>query len=345
MKLPNPCDLSIDEIRDLLQKEEYGYMPPAPLSSEVSVENKSSYIFCSGNTELITLRLILKTKHGNFTFPVKYTKLKNSSAENKIPCFILINFRNDVPDRFLPSEEIADSGYAVMSFSYLDITSDDNDYTTGLSALLYPDGKRENSAACGKIAMWAWAAIRVLEYALTLPELDHSNISVVGHSRLGKTALLAGAMDERFCCAFSNNSGCSGAALSRNSSGETISVITERFPYWFCENYKKYADNENSLPFDQHFLLAANATHKVYVASAAEDLWADPENEYLSCVAASKYFEKHGKKGFTHPDRLPIVGDAFHAGNIGYHLRTGAHYLSRNDWNNYIKFLGDDSNG
>ncbi len=337
--LPNPKDLRIEEIRELLQKEEYGYLPPAPLKLEASLESKAAYSFCAGKAELLTIRLICTTDKGIFTFPIKYTKLKKASEKNKVPCFIMINFRDDVPDRYLPSEEIVDSGFATLSFSYLDITSDDANYSTGLSGLLYPDGKRNNPTDCGKISMWAWAAIRVLDFALKLPELDHKRISVAGHSRLGKTALLAGAMDKRFFCAFSNDSGCSGAALSRSNTGETVAVINERFPYWFCENYTKYSNKEASLPFDQHYLLAANSTHKVYVASAVEDLWADPENEYLSCIAASEYFENQGLSGFIHPDRFPEVGDAFHDGDIGYHLREGCHYFSRNDWKNYMKFL------
>ena len=164
-------------------------------------------------------------------------------------------------------------------------------------------------------------------------------ISIVGHSRLGKTALLAGALDHRFLCAFSNDSGCSGAALSRENTGETIRRITDRFPYWFCEEYKKYADNESALPFDQHYLLAANIPHMVYVASASLDDWACQKNEFLSCVAASEYYKAETGNGFVAPDRDVEVGDAFHVGNIGYHLRYGDHCLSRADWNYYIEFL------
>ena len=178
-----------------------------------------------------------------------------------------------------------------------------------------------------------------MDYAVTLPELDPKRISVCGHSRLGKTALLAGALDGRFYCAFSNDSGCSGAALSREKGGETIAKITTRFPYWFCENYKRYADRENEIPFDQHFLLAANARHLVYVASAEEDLWASPKNEYLACVAASAYFESMGKVGFVHPNRLPSVPERFHNGSIGYHVRHGGHFFSRNDWIPYMDYL------
>ena len=179
----------------------------------------------------------------------------------------------------------------------------------------------------------------LMDYAMTLPELDHGRISVVGHSRLGKTALLTGALDPRFFCAFSNDSGCSGAALARQNTGETVRKIVDRFPYWFCERYGKYADREDTLPFDQHWLLAANASHRVYVASAAGDAWACPENEYLSCVAASDYFRAMGRAGFVHPNRLPEIGDCFHEGQIGYHLRGGTHYLSREDWLYYMRYL------
>ena len=162
---------------------------------------------------------------------------------------------------------------------------------------------------------------------------------MAGHSRLGKTALLAGALDDRFYCAYSNDSGCSGAALSRQKEGEKIKDIVGQFPYWFCERYADYVDREDELPFDQHALLAANAPHYVYVASASEDLWAYPKNEYLACVAVSEYFESLGLAGFVHPDRLAEVGDCFHEGTVGYHLRKGGHFLRPEDWHLFLTFL------
>lgn len=181
--------------------------------------------------------------------------------------------------------------------------------------------------------------MRVMDYAQTRAEINHNRISVVGHSRLGKTALLTGALDHRFYCAFSNDSGCSGAALSRDKEGETIEAICRVFPFWFCKNYYKYACNEESVPFDQHFLLAANAPHRVYVASASEDAWAHPTNEYRSCVEASEYFNDMGLTGFVTNKQSPELGDRFHDGYIGYHLRDGKHRLSRHDWLAYIAYL------
>ncbi|MBQ8850011.1 MAG: acetylxylan esterase [Clostridia bacterium] len=333
--LPSPIGISREEIMALLLREEYGVLPASPFSvtaTEVSCDKK----FCAARAELLTLTLHCKAEFGEFSFPLYYARPTRSGSP--VPCFIHINFRDLIPDRYQPTEEIIDKGYATLTFCYKDVSSDDGDFSNGLAGVVYPDGK-QTSDGCGKIGLWAWAACAVLEYALTLPELDHSKISVVGHSRLGKTALLAGALDSRFFCAFSNNSGCGGAALSRSNTGETVRKITDRFPYWFCKSFKQYADNEEALTFDQHFLLAANAPHKVYVASAEEDLWACPDNEYLSCVEASAYYEALGISGFEHPDRMPKVGESFHGGNIGYHIRSGCHYLSREDWNRYIEFL------
>ncbi len=337
--LPSPVGMEKNDIVDLLLREEYGYLPPRPLSVSAEVV-KADESFCAGQARLLSLKLTCKTEFGEYSFPVYYSVAKNS--DKPLPAFIHINFRDMIPDRYQPTEEIIDNGYATLTFCYKDVTSDDGDFTNGLAGVVYPDGKRRPDQ-CGKIGLWAWAAMAVLDYALTLPELDHEKISVVGHSRLGKTALLTGALDERFFCAISNDSGCSGAALSRQKGGESIRLIYDKVPYWFCENYKKYCDNEDALPFDQHFLLAANVPHLVYVASAAEDSWADPNNEYLSCVEADEYYKSLGLSGFIHPDRMPSIGDFFHDGTIGYHLRKGSHYLSRHDWLAFMCFLNSHS--
>ena len=206
---------------------------------------------------------------------------------------------------------------------------------SGLSGVLAKVGYNDT----GKIVMWAYAAMRTLDYILETEDTDRSNIAVAGHSRLGKTALVAGAFDERFICAYSNNSGCSGAAITRGKAGEQVAVITKAFPFWFCKKYRDYADRHDALPFDQHFLVSAIAPRQVYIASAAEDTWADPESEYLCCAASSEYWKLYGKTGFVGEDRAPIVGDIFHDGSIGYHLRSGEHYFSREDWNKFLNYF------
>ncbi len=332
--LPDVCGLEKKEIVDLLLREEYGYLPPKPVSISAELIEKDKR-FCAGKAELEIYKLTSECEFGSFSFPVRIVIPK---ANRPVPAFVHINFRPDVPDKYQPTEEIIDAGYAVLSFCYEEVSSDNGDFTNGLAGLIYPDGKRP-ADGCGKIGLWAWAAMRVLDYALTIDSIDHARISVTGHSRLGKTALLTGMLDERFYCAISNDSGCAGAAIARENTGETVKKIVDRFPYWFCENYYKYSDNEESMPFDQHFLVAANFPHRVYVASAEDDAWACPPNEFLACVAASEFYKKHGKTGFIHKGEMPECGKPLTGGDIGYHIRKGVHYQSREDWKYYIEFL------
>ncbi len=323
------------EMLDILLCEEYGIFPPTPQAISFEVENNYIPSFCAGKAEACRVTAKCTVNGKEFSFPF-YTVIP--AEKTKHPFFVHINFREDVPDRYMPTEELVDNGFAVLSFCYEDITSDNEDFTNGLAGVLFPDGRREADSA-GKLAMWAWAAQRVMDYAQTLPSLDVSRSVICGHSRLGKTALLTAATDTRFAYAYSNNSGCSGAAISRGKHGESVADICRVFPYWFCENYLKYAGNEQAMPFDQHWLLASIAPRPVCVGSASLDAWADPEFEMLSCIAASNAYKAFGQKGFIYPEREARVGECFFEGSIGYHLRKGLHYFSRDDWHRLIEFV------
>ena len=330
-----PALRSRAEMLEILQREEYGYLPPKSTRMEWSVQENCIPSFCAGKVTARRVELTVYLGDTPFTFPFVAVIPK---SKEPCPFFIHINFRPDVPDRYMPTEEITDNGFAVLSFCYTDVTSDNGDFTNGLAGVLYPDGKRKPTDP-GKIALWAWAAQRVLDYAEQEPRLDMSRAMVCGHSRLGKTALLCGATDERFFLAHSNDSGCSGAAITREKTGERVEQITRNFPYWFCENYKKYIGKEADMPFDQHYLIASIAPRYTYVASALEDSWADPASELLSCMAATPAYEAHGLAGMVCADRLPEAGDEYHEGSIGYHLRPGLHYFGREDWNRLMTFV------
>ncbi len=324
-----------EEMLSMLLCEEYGFMPPKP--TELSFEDIGICIpnFCAGKADAHRILAKCKIDGKDFSFPF-YTVIPNKAG--KYSFFVHINFRDNVPDRYMPTEELIDNGFAVLSFCYNDVTTDSADFTDGLAGVLFEDGKR-GPHDCGKLAMWAWAAQRVLDYAEKLECLDMSRSVVCGHSRLGKTALLAAATDERFAFAYSNDSGCSGAAIARNCKGENIDDICRVFPYWFCPEYLKYRNNEQQMPFDQHWLIASIAPRFVCVGSASLDAWADPLSEMFSCVAASSAYEKLGRAGFVHPNRFAEVGECFFEGSIGYHLREGLHYFGREDWNRLIKFV------
>ncbi len=326
------------EILDILAKYEYGLMPQT-LGETTWTETRKDDILCGKAIEH-HMSVTFPTPDGeSFSFPVNLTVPKKASADNKLPAMVYIAFDNRY---YYPAEEIIDRDVIVAEIQYETVSLDSyGTHDKMMDAHFFKNGER-GEHDFGKIGMWAFAASRVLDCLLKLDYIDKNRVGVIGHSRLGKTALWAGANDERFTHVYSNDSGCSGAALERGKIGERYPKITEVFGYWFCEHMKnnsKSTDDVETLPFDQHFLIAACAPRKVYVSSASLDTWADPTSEYLSCTAASSAWELTGKKGFVHPDRLPVPDERFADGDIGYHLREGTHWLSRYDWNRFIDFL------
>lgn len=239
-----------------------------------------------------------------------------------------------------PYETVLQRGYAVVTASYLQCGPDHPAvFERGIHPTLERSGMTNRpQERWGAIGVWAWTLSRIQDAIVegAVPEIDPAQIVVMGHSRLGKTALWAAAQDDRFAAAISNNSGAMGAALSRDV-GETPEVLARIRPYWFARTFSERVLRGEPLPVDQHQLIACIAPRPVYVASASADLNADPEGEFLSWHEASSAWELYG-----HPPTdlaFPAPGERlFSSAPLGYHLRPGEHDVARFDWEQWMDF-------
>lgn len=236
-------------------------------------------------------------------------------------------------------EEVVARGYATVSIYCGDLCEDrveglDRD----VSALFSTGGAESRSKdAWGALGIWAWGLSRALDYLESDPDIDAKRVAVHGHSRLGKAALWAGALDERFALVISNESGCGGAALSRRNYGETVTRINASFPHWFARNFRAYGGREHTLPVDQHQLIALIAPRPVYVASAEGDRWADPRGEFLGAKEAESVYALFGLSGLGVADQ-PAVDSPVHGDGLAYHVRTGVHDITAYDWAQYLAY-------
>lgn len=355
------------EILDLFQSQVYGEVPEGQIALRFKIDHindnaldgkaisKSVTLELEANGQSISINLFLflpkegegpyptflglnffgnHTVHSTTDIPISSNWVRNN------PEFCITGHQADSVSRGVrssrwPVERMIARGYGLAVVYSGDIDPDfDDGFENGVHQLFK---ENRDGESWGTIAAWAWGLSRAMDYLDVDKDVASDKVIVMGHSRLGKAALWAGARDQRFAMVISNDSGCGGAALSRRKSGERVSDINRQFPHWFCDNFLQYNEKEEKLPVDQHMLLGLIAPRPLYVASAQQDDWADPYGEYLSLYSAQPAYELLG-----YPTSLPVtkpeVNKPVISGRLGYHIRTGRHDVTRYDWERFMDF-------
>lgn len=228
-------------------------------------------------------------------------------------------------------ENTIDRGWAVATFYYGDVDPDRDDFTDGV----HPHFPNHD---WGSIAAWAWGVQRVVDALVTDKDLDAKRIAAFGHSRLGKTVLLAAAFDERIGLVIPHQAGCGGTAPSRcaNPKGEKVKGINKNFPHWFNDTFPRFDDQVEKLPFDQNCLVALVAPRPVLFTNGAEDQWADPGGQFDVLKAADPVYRFLGVEGLA-ASEMPSLGKLMDS-RVGYYIREGPHVTDKGYWNVFIDF-------
>src|SRR5262249_53476271 len=233
-------------------------------------------------------------------------------------------------------EQSIDRGYAVATFYNGDVDPDRPDKREGIQPHLRKEGHAPGPHDWGTIAGWAWGIHRAVDYLVTDKDIDPKRIAVVGHSRLGKTALLAAAFDDRIALSIPLQAGCGGPSPSRGKVGESGTPINTRFPHWLNGTFKEFNDKPEKLPFDQHCLVALVTPRPVLFANAVEDTWANPDGQFEVLKAADPVYRFLGAGGLDAKTR-PEIGKLVDS-TLGYFIRLGKHSMTREDWKVFLDF-------
>lgn len=355
----------VPELKALFQYYMYGQIPPAmPVSAKELYQNPRAF---DGRATLREVALEIGSQGVRLTVHVLLAIPNQRSGQ--VPVFVGMNFGGnhtlvDDPNIRLPTAWMYPNrpgvvnhrateqgrgrektvwnldlpvarGYAVATFYNGEIQPDHPDAQEGLLRQLFRDRPRSPTDTA-TIAAWAWGIHRVVDYLVTVPELDRRRIIVVGHSRLGKTALLAAAFDERLALVIPHQAGCGGTAPSRGKIGESVQAINDRFPHWFNGHFKQFNRAPEKLPFDQHCLIALCAPRPVLLTNAVEDTWANPVGQFEMLVAADPVYRLLGVEGVGQR-KMPPVGQLL-ASRLGYFIRPGKHSMTREDWEIFLAF-------
>ncbi len=329
------------ELLALFRSEVFGVAPPKPDNLTFGL---TAYDPVAVGGKATFKRVAISFQLQAETFKFHLALFVPNQRQGKVPVFLLLNHRDTAqadPARktqteFWPVEYVVGRGYAIAVINVsAEIEPDAPQATSGIRAFYQKYYDKPDELNWGTLSAWAWAGSRAVDYLETYPDINAEKIAIIGHSRGGKTTLWAGAQDTRIALVLPNNTGDGGPALVRRRLGNTIEVMTSRNPHWFVPKYATYAGKENTMPVDQHMLVALVAPRGYHAGDGSEDLWHDPRGAWLSLVEASKVWAMYGN-AHAMKDKMPWVNDLLINGPIAYHIREGGHGLLLYDWKLYL---------
>jgi hypothetical protein len=248
------------------------------------------------------------------------------------------------PRRFNDLGPVADvlaHGFAYAVVRYTEIQPDAKDtFTSGVIGQALTAGQTKPAPdEWGTIAAWAWGLSRLMDYLETDSTVDAKRVALVGHSRLGKTVLWAGASDPRFALIYSSQSGEMGAALSRRDFGESVDDMATNYGYQFAGNLQKYIAHWNDMPHEGHLLLSLVAPRPIFVSGGSGDQWSDPHGMFLAMVAAGPVWRLLGQTDLGTTE-MPALDQPVGKGVMAYVNHNGPHVISPLDWKIFFAFAG-----
>jgi hypothetical protein len=351
------------ELLRTFQQYMYGTLPPAPRKIQSKVERVERDFFGGKATK----KEVTITYGPSNLPPIHLLLVIPNHRQGRAPAFLGLNFCGNhmlvsnstvaLPTGWMPTscpgcsnhvatdfgrgkqtdvwalEQSIDRGYAVATFYNGDIEPDRPDAPEGIRA---QSAKLGQDYDFGAIAAWAWGLSRAMDYLATDPDIDAKRVAVVGHSRNGKSAIVAAAFDERFALAIPLQAGCGGTAPSRGKIGESVKQINDHFPHWFNAEFKKFNDAPDKLPFDQHLLIALCAPRPVLLPNALEDTWANWEGQFEMLQGADKVYRLFGVEG-VRTSKLP-PSEQLVDSRLGYYIRPGKHSMTTGDWKIFLDY-------
>ena len=335
------------EILRAYESEIYGRIPSntPKVTWEVTETNPAA----KDNTAMLR-RVVGRIGAGPNAQPVNMMVYTPVKATRPVPLILLLNFGGGPPVEGRPANntqfndppvaaDILARGWGYAMVGYQDIQPDRlNTLNQGVIGQTLKPGELPKPDEWGAISAWAWALSRMIDYFESDKLVDAKKIAVFGHSRLGKTALWASALDERIAAVYSSCSGEMGAALARRDWGETVDDMGQNFPYWFAGNFQKYVGKWNDMPVDAHMLIALSAPRPVFITGGTGDQWADPVGEFKAGVAAGPVYKLLGKNDLGTAE-LPPLDTPLTKGDIGWHYHTGGHAATPADWKAFLDFV------